>query len=134
MVLAWFFDLLKFYKHGYTRVTDHAVREIRFKRMSRQQGIAVVNYYEKENIRYLKFFCDWININRSSLKILMNRFRNKKIFKEKKINIWSNKGLSSFLNYKKNKYNSKSILMNFISTDKNNLDKKHKYITLGKGF
>jgi N-acetyl sugar amidotransferase len=127
-------DLTKFYKHGYTRVTDHAVREIRFKRISRRQGIDIVNYYEKKNIKYLNLFCDWINVNNNSLKILMNRFRNKKIFKEKKVNIWSNRGLAFLLNCKKNNDNTKRILMDFISTEKNNLDKKPEYITVGKGF
>ena len=30
-------DQLKFYKHGYSKVTDHACREIRFKRIDRKQ-------------------------------------------------------------------------------------------------
>ena len=35
-------DLLKLYKHGYSKVTDHACREIRHGRMTRVQGLALV--------------------------------------------------------------------------------------------
>ena len=127
-------DLLKFYKHGYSRVTDHAVTEIRFKRMSRQQALEKVKKYERQNIKYLDLFCEWINIDKGSLKILIDRFRNKKIFKQKKINSWTNRGLSSFIDNKKNKYFTNKKFISFICTDKNNLDKKIKYITIGKGF
>jgi N-acetyl sugar amidotransferase len=127
-------DLLKFYKHGYSRVTDHAVTEIRFNRMSRQQALENVKKFEKQTIKYLDLFCEWIGIDKGSLKILMDRFRNKKIFKQKKINIWSNRGLSFFIDNKNNKYFTRKKFISFICTDKNNLDKHKKYITIGKGF
>ena len=38
-------DYLKFLKLGYSKVTDHACREIRLKRMTREEGIKMVKKY-----------------------------------------------------------------------------------------
>ena len=41
-------DYLKQCKHGYSKVTDHVCREIRHKRILREDGIKIVKYYENK--------------------------------------------------------------------------------------
>ena len=39
-------DTLKLYKHGYSKVTDHACREIRFGRLTREEGLHLIKKHE----------------------------------------------------------------------------------------
>ena len=53
-------DLLKFYKTGISKVTDHASREIRHGRLSRNQALGLVGYHQQFNPNYLDLFCEWL--------------------------------------------------------------------------
>ena len=53
-------NVLKLYKHGYSKVTDHASREIRFGRITRDQGLALVKKHELEEIEHMELFCEWL--------------------------------------------------------------------------
>ena len=55
-------DYIKFLKHGYGKATDHACREIRLKRISRAQGIALVNNYGPTTPADLQLFLDWMEM------------------------------------------------------------------------
>ena len=126
-------DLLKIYKHGYSKVTDHACREIRHKRISRSQGIDLVKKYEHEQIRYADLFCKWLGINKKSLEYVLNRNRNRKFWEEYEPNFWKYKGLSSLL--KKNNYLRKRVKnISFICNSKIDLGNKSNFITIGKGY
>ena len=65
-------DLLKLYKHGYSKVTDHACREIRHKRLDRYSAHNLVLNYERRTLKYVKYFCEWLNIDKGSYNFLMN--------------------------------------------------------------
>jgi N-acetyl sugar amidotransferase len=52
-------DYIKFLKYGYSKVTDHATREIRLKRMTREEGIAHVGRYSECKPSDLSLFLDW---------------------------------------------------------------------------
>jgi len=52
-------DYLKFLKLGYSKVTDHACREIRLRRMTREQGIEQVRRYTGLVPQDLGMFLDW---------------------------------------------------------------------------
>jgi len=73
----WFYmnnhDLLKQYKCGYGKVLDHACREIRHKRITREKGQKLVDYYSKQKPLYNDLFCDWLGIDRSSMNFLLNK-------------------------------------------------------------
>ncbi len=126
-------DLLKFYKHGYSKVTDHVCREIRHKRISRSKGIDLVKKYEHEEIKYVDSFCKWLGINEKSLKYVLNRNRNPKFWKEYEPNNWKYKGLSSLI--KKNNYlRNKVKNISYICNSKIDLGKKSEFITVGKGY
>ena len=69
-------DLIKHYKHGYTKVHDHASKEIRFGRISKGQAIKLVERAENSKPKYLNLFCDWLGIDYGSLNFILNEHRN----------------------------------------------------------
>ena len=85
-------DVLKFYKYGYSKVTDQVCREIRFGRLTRQQGLKIVQYYEKQPPQHLDLFCKWLGVNERSLLFAANRHRNKKFWEEVEPDIWVKRG------------------------------------------
>ena len=95
-------DLLKLYKHGYSKVTDHLSREIRFGRIDRNKALKLAKFYEKKNILYKELFCNWLNINKNSFDFILNKFRNKKFWIQRDVDSWTFNGLSKKNFVKKN--------------------------------
>jgi N-acetyl sugar amidotransferase len=126
-------DLLKLYKHGYSKVTDHLTREIRFKRIDRNSALKLVKKYETNKIKNSKLFCDWLGIDHKSLDFLLDSHKNKKFWKNINIDNWVFQGLNylniknSINDFKKDKFNN----LKFIINSKQNLSSA--YITFGKG-
>ena len=56
-------DLIKWIKHGYTKVTDHVCREIRLKRLSRTQGLTIIDFFKSQTPMNLKSLLDWLNLS-----------------------------------------------------------------------
>lgn len=56
-------DYLKFLKWGYGKATDHASREIRFGRLTREEGIALVRKYQDRKPEDLPLFLEWIGMS-----------------------------------------------------------------------
>ncbi len=128
-------DYLKLCKHGYSKVTDHACREIRHKRISRDQGIFLIKNYEKKDVEYLELFCKWLGIDNEALTFVLNRSRNKNFWEETDVNKFKFKGLSTFFNSKDEHENIKASLNHYFKPNSNiNLSKKTEYITFGKGW
>jgi N-acetyl sugar amidotransferase len=73
-------DYLKFLKYGYGKVTDHASREIRLKRMSREQGVALVSEYSKIKPSDLDDFLNWIEMKESEFWALADRWRDPRVW------------------------------------------------------
>ena len=126
-------DYLKLCKHGYSKVTDHASREIRYKRITRNQGIDLVKKYELQGPKYLDLFCDWLNVNKKSLDFVINRTRNKKYWNEFDIDNWRFKGLSTYLKKNDNKKNKIKFSKFFKINSDLVYNEKPKYIIFGKG-
>ena len=126
-------DLLKLYKHGYSKVTDHLSREIRFGRIDRNKALKLARFHEKKNILYKELFCNWLNINKNSLDFILNKFRNKKFWIQRDVDSWTFNGLSK-KNFVKKNFASKKISKKllFISNSETKKDKKN-YIIYGKG-
>tara|TARA_B100000683_G_C12162078_1_gene420538 strand:- start:110 stop:511 length:402 start_codon:yes stop_codon:yes gene_type:complete len=127
-------DHLKILKHGYSKVLDHACREIRYKRITREQALVLVEKYQFNRVENLGLFCEWLSINLKSLNFVVNRFRNKLFWNEIDIDKWKFNGISYLLKRDKLKKSSiRSISKNFI---KNYAQNKcgNKYIYFGKGF
>jgi N-acetyl sugar amidotransferase len=85
-------DQLKLYKYGYSKVTDHACREIRHGRLSRDQGLALVMLYEQKKAEYVELFTDWLGIRSSGLQFLMDNFRSNTFWREMKPRQWEFNG------------------------------------------
>src|SRR5690606_29194414 len=70
----------KFLKWGYGKVTDHACREIRLKRMTREEGIDRVKQYESVIPKDLPLFLSWMNMSAPEFYDCVNRFRDPSIW------------------------------------------------------
>lgn len=124
-------DILKLYKHGYSKVTDHACREIRHKRFKREDALALVREYENVKPKYVKQFCEWLGIKPRSLKFVMDQFRNPKYWKEVSYRKWEFNGIS-FQNFDSN-INQTIIEPEFNWSELPEPDSSS-YITIGIGF
>jgi N-acetyl sugar amidotransferase len=89
-------DQLKLFKHGYSKVTDHACREIRHGRLSRQQGLALVRRHELSAAQHAGKFCEWLGMDASGLRFLMDRHRNPRFWRETAPREWQFAGWSTF--------------------------------------
>lgn len=87
-------DQLKLYKHGFSKVTDHACREIRHGRLTREQGLTLVRRYEQAPIDYSRLFCEWLGVTPRSLEFLMDQHRNPKFWRETSPRQWRFSGWS----------------------------------------
>jgi N-acetyl sugar amidotransferase len=125
-------DQLKLYKNGYSKVTDHASREIRHGRITRDQAISMVRKYEQKQTQDNNLFCDWLGIDERSLQFVLDRHRNQLYWEKIWPNEWVFKGLSSQLNYD-TKCNLNTNIDFKLNDDTPPLEKR-KYITVGKGY
>lgn len=131
-------DILKLYKHGYSKVTDHATREIRHGRINQSEGQKLVYFYELKNLKYVSHFMEWLGIDKTTLNFLIDLHKNKTFWKIKDWNLklWKFSGLSRLRKIKKSslKINQIKKKINFISNDNLNGKKNIKYFTIGKGY
>lgn len=74
-------DWIKFAKWGYGKVTDHASREIRLKRMSREEGIALVDRYSQVEPADRRAWLDWLGLNDAAFEAAIDKFRDERIWK-----------------------------------------------------
>jgi len=75
-------DYLKFLKYGYSKVTDHASREIRLKRMTRETGIKMVEKYATRQPEDLGLFLNWIDMSESEFFNHIDKFRDEKAWQK----------------------------------------------------
>lgn len=74
-------DYIKFVKHGYGKVTDHVNREIRLKRLTREEGISLIKQYRDIRPRFLRQFLNWIGMTERGFWYVINRHRNRNAWK-----------------------------------------------------
>jgi len=56
-------QMIKYYKFGFGRVSDYVNEDLRFRRITREQGIALVEQYDDAcSEGYIASFCDYIGI------------------------------------------------------------------------
>lgn len=128
-------DILKLYKHGYSKVTDHASREIRHGRLSRDQGLDLVRRYEQAPLRHIDKFCDWLGVDRHGLQFMLDEHRNPAFWTEIKPGEWRFHGWST-LNQPEpdtapvSKHSQSAFTANATLT----LDKPDRYMVVGKGY
>ncbi len=125
-------DQIKYYKHGYSKVKDHASREIRHGRISREEALELVSFYEQQPIKYKSLFCEWLGIDESGLDFILNLHRNPDIWKSKFDGHW----------YRVDREPSENTLVEpcsdavkqFSVNSSLTREDKESYITIGKGW
>lgn len=75
-------DYIKFLKYGYGKTTDHASRDIRLKRMTREQGIELVRQYEHKEPTVLNEFLEWVGLSKEDFYKCIDSFRDPKAWKK----------------------------------------------------
>jgi hypothetical protein len=125
-------DELKFYKQGYSKILDHACREIRHGRLTRDQAVVLVNHYQHKTVNYRQLFCDWLGIDNHSLQFVLDQHRNPIFWQKDAQENWI---LQQFYS---------DPLLNSITTDASRLhfiensalkyNQDDGYITIGKGW
>lgn len=81
-------DYIKFLKYGYGKATDHAVREIRLKRMTREEGIEMVRTYDLKRPKDLDIFLKWIGMSEREFYACIDSHRDPRIWKKDKSGKW----------------------------------------------
>ena len=81
-------DYLKYLKHGYGKVSDHANREIRFGRMTREEGIELVKKYEARKPKDMSLFLEWLGITEEELYSYIDPFRDPNIWQKDDAGQW----------------------------------------------
>jgi len=74
-------QMIKYYKFGFGRVTDYLNEEIRLKRITREEGIKVVELYDDAcSEKYIESFCDYIGISCSEFWHKVHESLNQELF------------------------------------------------------
>ena len=123
-------DVLKLAKHGFSKVTDHACREIRHKRLTREQGLWLVSLYERKAPIYTDLFCEWLGVTRRSLDFMIGLHRNPIYWKTDGVGEFEYAGASTL--QKPSTVNDAGI--GFSASDDLQRGGAAKYIVIGKGY
>lgn len=73
-------DYVKWCKWGYGRATDHAVRELRFGRLSREAAWKIARHYENMKPENTDLFLEWIGMTWSGFSFLIDQHRSPKVW------------------------------------------------------
>mgnify|MGYP001208866519 CR=1 FL=1 len=131
-------DYLKFLKLGYSKVTDHATREIRLKRMTREEGIEMVEKYSNIEPKDLELFLKWIGMNKNEFFEHINKYRDSSIWYRDNQGNWNLK--DSIINHKNDKdiesvRLKKSEDCNFLITQNiNEFKNNNSYLLMGRSY
>jgi N-acetyl sugar amidotransferase len=82
-------DYIKFLKFGYGKVTDHACRELRLKRLTREDGIDLVKKYQDIYPSDLSLFLDWLQISKNNFWNNINAHRSPTIWEKMTNEKWT---------------------------------------------
>jgi len=81
-------DYLRYLKFGYGRATDHAVREIRHGRMTREEGIELIERYDHRRPNDLDFFLDFLDMTESEFESSIKDMRDSRIWEQDENGNW----------------------------------------------
>lgn len=125
-------DQLKLYKHGYSKVTDHACREIRHGRLTRAQGLALVRRHEQRAPEHLELFCAWLGVAPRALQFLMDLHRNPRYWQQRQPGRWEFCGLSGCAGAAE--ATEVAAAARFAATGTLDARAQPEYIVIGKGY
>ena len=123
-------DHIKHLKTGYSKVKDHATREIRHGRLDKNEATMLVKFYESQPYKYDNLFHEWLGVKKNSFKFVLKQFINKNYWTEYEPGKWKVKEGSS-----KKYLKPISVKSNrFLANSRLNRGQRDKYITIGKGY
>lgn len=131
-------DYIKFLKFGYGKVSDHASREIRLKRLTREEGISLVQNYVNNKPNDLNIFLEWLGMQENEFYTYINQHRDSRIWEDRASNQWHLKD-SVILHENDPGVNDvrleKTDTLNFSpSSSQKNHSSQDKYILMGRGW
>jgi len=126
-------DQLKLYKHGYSKVTDHACREIRHGRITREQGLGLVRHHELRPAERVDLFCEWLHVTPRALQFLMDLHRNPRHWDQPSPGRWEFKGWSTVTGPAGDSL-GRTGSMEFTATGVLDTRERPSYIVIGKGY
>lgn len=124
-------DWLKILKHGYSKVTDHACREIRHGRLSRQEAILLVRRHELVKPNHLELFCKWLGMDLDGLQFVFDRWRNAQFWTKHGHGDWHFHGLSQRL--PEMSASLQRGTTSFMTSNDRLENYPDQYVTIGKG-
>ncbi|MDB4210244.1 N-acetyl sugar amidotransferase [Gammaproteobacteria bacterium] len=90
-------DYIKFLKYGYGKVTDHASRDIRLRRLTRLDGIKLVSKFQSAKPQNLDLFLNWLSMSEEQFFELIDKFRDPQIWRIDQNKSW--KLIDSVINH-----------------------------------
>lgn len=128
-------DQLKIYKHGFSKVTDHACREIRHGRLTREEGALLVKHYEQSPVEYSSLFSAWLGIEQRSMQFILDRHRSPRFWNQPEVGRWVFNGMSVRQELNGLKDAGACELLELAKvTDQFESDEPPSYVTIGKGW
>ncbi|MBN8703048.1 MAG: N-acetyl sugar amidotransferase [Bacteroidetes bacterium] len=132
-------DYIKFLKHGYSKVTDHACREIRLRKITREEGERLVQKYSHIYPKNLSLFLDWIGMTENAFNYIIDAHRNKEKWNRDENWQWQ---LQNAINYTVDKSLIEKSRLPLLKSSFNIRNtplkrknyKENKYILVGRGF
>lgn len=124
-------DQLKLAKHGYSKVTDHACREIRHGRLSRDEGLALVAAHENQPLGHLDKFLDWLGLDESGLNFIIGEHRNPRVWDEVKPGRWQRRAVPAAPSLD---IDAVQARLDFRADSRLDYTDGGRYITVGKGY
>lgn len=85
-------QMIKYLKFGFGRITDYVNEDIRLGRLTRDEAIELCEKYDGScSPKYIKSFCEYIEISESQFWDNVNKSVNKDLFKKTDKNTWEPK-------------------------------------------
>jgi N-acetyl sugar amidotransferase len=124
-------DHLKLVKHGYSKVTDHACREIRHGRLTREQGMALVAKHSRVDPPDTDLFCEWLGVDRRALQFIVDCHRNPEFWTEVEPGRWAARATVIGDRQQPDVSGATHGFLDHSSLDRG---EPRRYITVGKGY
>ena len=125
-------DHIKYLKHGYSKVTDHACREIRHGRLTRAQALPLVRHHEVQPMAHLSKFCEWLGVDSRALAFIFNQHRNPKVWLEIAPGEWRKRACIDVA--QTIEASDKASFSQSQSQTQLQTDESDAYITIGRGY
>lgn len=85
-------QMIKYYKFGFGRITDYVNEDIRLGRMTREEGINMLDKYDgKCSPQYIKSFCEYIDITEDQFWEKVDASVNRNLFEKNGSGGWKRK-------------------------------------------